>query len=124
LVFALCTAEFAAVKQAHKVQIKIQVNFGSKIVGNPIRSKNPKYGVTFNEPRRPLANEEASSFIDFRYRAGLKTPVIRRLKFPRFKCERVEKSEKFCIFSKKCSNFSKILNGTRKFKIRLMIGDI
>ena len=111
-------------KQENQVQINIQVYFGSKIVGKLIRSKKPKYGVTFNEPRKPLANGEASSFIDFRYQAGLKTPVIRRLKFPRFKCERVEKSEKFCIFSKKCSNFSKILNGTRKFKIRLMIGDI
>ena len=84
------------------------------------KAKNLKYGVTFNEPRKPLANGEASSFIDFRYQAGLKTPVIRRLKFPRFKCEE-SKRAKISHFLEK---FSKILNGTRKFKIRLMIGDI
>ena len=60
-----------------------------------LRTKCQKYVATVKEPRELLANEEASSFIDFRYQAGLKTPVIRRLKLPRFKSERVRKSENF-----------------------------
>ena len=99
MVFALCSCETGTPSSnKHPGLFRVKNRWKTHNV------KKPKYGVTFNEPRKPLANGEASSFIVLCYQAGFKNPVIRRLKFPRFKCKRVEKSENFA-FSRKIFKF-------------------